>query len=109
MHLNVLHVIFNVLALTPLLERFESEFGTLVTLALFTGRKHIRGPLKGQHTDLRIAFGLLPGGIYTLLEKFVLRRNTVVMGARYGTCHEKDTRANIILVYGCSCCFPPKP
>jgi membrane associated rhomboid family serine protease len=42
MHLNVLHVIFNVLALTPLLERFESEFGTLVTLALFTGRKHIK-------------------------------------------------------------------
>jgi membrane associated rhomboid family serine protease len=41
MHLNVLHVIFNVLALTPLLERFESEFGTLVTLALFTGRKHV--------------------------------------------------------------------
>ncbi|KAF2660691.1 hypothetical protein K491DRAFT_688132 [Lophiostoma macrostomum CBS 122681] len=64
LHLNFFHMIFNVLALTPLLERFEHEFGTLVTLALFTG-----------------PFGTLPGGIYTLLEKFVLRSNTVVMGA----------------------------
>ncbi|ORY15897.1 hypothetical protein BCR34DRAFT_155763 [Clohesyomyces aquaticus] len=66
MHLNFIHMIFNVLALTPLLERFEAEFGTLVTLSLFTGRK---------------AFGLLPGGIYTLLEKVILRSNTTVMGA----------------------------
>jgi membrane associated rhomboid family serine protease len=41
MHLNFFHMIFNVVALAPLLERFESEFGTLVTLALFTGRKQI--------------------------------------------------------------------
>ena len=54
MHLNSIHLIFNVIALTPLLERFEGEFGTLVTLA-----------------------------IYTLLEKYVLRSNTTVMGARY--------------------------
>ena len=39
MHLGVLHMVFNVFALTPLLERFEAEFGTLVTAALFTGRK----------------------------------------------------------------------
>lgn len=39
MHLGFLHLLFNLLALAPLLERFESEFGTLVTLALFTGRK----------------------------------------------------------------------
>jgi membrane associated rhomboid family serine protease len=39
MHLNFFHMIFNLVALAPLLERFESEFGTLVTLALFTGRK----------------------------------------------------------------------
>ena len=66
MHLNFFHMIFNLVAIAPLLERFESEFGTLVTLALFTG-----------------PFGTLPGGIYTLLEKFVFRANTVVMGARY--------------------------
>jgi hypothetical protein len=29
------------------------------------------------------AFGTIPGGVYTLLEKFVLRSNTAVMGARY--------------------------
>lgn len=39
MHLGFFHLIFNVLALTPLLERFEAEYGTLVTLVLFTGRK----------------------------------------------------------------------
>jgi len=68
MHLNWLHLIFNIIALTPLLERFEAEFGTLVTLALFTG-----------------PFGTLPGGIFVLLEKYVFRSNTVVMGARYAT------------------------
>ena len=66
MHLNFFHMIFNLVAIAPLLERFESEFGTLVTLVLFTG-----------------PFGTLPGGIYTLLEKFVFRANTIVMGARY--------------------------
>jgi hypothetical protein len=38
-HLNFFHMIFNLVAVTPLIERFESEYGTLVTLALFTGRK----------------------------------------------------------------------
>jgi membrane associated rhomboid family serine protease len=37
-HLNFFHMIFNLVAVTPLIERFESEYGTLVTLALFTGR-----------------------------------------------------------------------
>jgi membrane associated rhomboid family serine protease len=41
MHLNFFHMIFNLIAVTPLIERFESEYGTLVTLALFTGRKRI--------------------------------------------------------------------
>jgi glycosylphosphatidylinositol transamidase len=31
----------NLLALTPLLERFEAEYGTLTTLALFLGRMSI--------------------------------------------------------------------
>jgi membrane associated rhomboid family serine protease len=39
-HRNVLHTIFNILALTPLLERFETEFGTLTSLALFFGRQY---------------------------------------------------------------------
>lgn len=39
LHWNFIHMIFNLFAVTPLIERFESEYGTLVTLALFTGRK----------------------------------------------------------------------
>jgi membrane associated rhomboid family serine protease len=38
-HLNVIHAILNLLALTPLMERFETEHGTLTSLALFFGRK----------------------------------------------------------------------
>jgi hypothetical protein len=94
LHLNVFHMIFNVLALTPLLERFENEFGTLVTLALFTGRKHCHIHYihrRSIRIDKNIAFGTLPGGIYTLLEKFVLKSNTVVMGARYGNISARGT------------------
>lgn len=38
-HAGFFHAFMNILALTPLLERFEAEHGTLVTLALFMGRK----------------------------------------------------------------------
>lgn len=38
-HLNFFHMIMDVLALTPLLERFEAEYGTLTSLALFFGRE----------------------------------------------------------------------
>lgn len=38
-HLNAIHALLNILALTPLMERFESEHGTLTALALFFGRK----------------------------------------------------------------------
>jgi glycosylphosphatidylinositol transamidase len=37
-HAGFFHAFMNVLALTPLLERFEAEYGTLTTLALFLGR-----------------------------------------------------------------------
>lgn len=37
-HLNFFHAFMNILALTPLLERFETEYGTLTALALFFGR-----------------------------------------------------------------------
>ena len=33
------HAFFNAIALTPLLERFESEHGTLLTTASFLGRE----------------------------------------------------------------------
>lgn len=38
-HLNLLHALLNLLALTPLLERFESEYGTLTSAAMFFGRE----------------------------------------------------------------------
>lgn len=37
-HVGIIHTLFNLLAITPLLERFEAEHGTLVSLALFSGR-----------------------------------------------------------------------
>jgi hypothetical protein len=39
-HVGFLHALLNVLALTPLLERFEAEHGTLTTIALFFGRMY---------------------------------------------------------------------
>ncbi|RDL30443.1 uncharacterized protein BP5553_10321 [Venustampulla echinocandica] len=54
----------NILALTPLLERFEAEYGTLTTLALFLG------PLS-----------TIPALIYTFIERVILRMNTTVLGA----------------------------
>lgn len=39
-HAGFFHAFMNILALTPLLERFEAEYGTLTTLALFLGRMY---------------------------------------------------------------------
>jgi membrane associated rhomboid family serine protease len=38
-HRGFFHVLVNAIALTPLLERFEVEYGTLTAVALFLGRK----------------------------------------------------------------------
>ncbi|KAK5129766.1 hypothetical protein LTR08_002832 [Meristemomyces frigidus] len=63
-HKDILHFLLNTIALVPLLERFESEHGTIVTIALFTG-----------------PFGLLPGGLYTLLERYIFHLNGAAVGA----------------------------
>ncbi|KAI0016362.1 Gaa1-like protein [Xylariomycetidae sp. FL0641] len=63
-HLNFFHALFNILALTPLLERFETEFGTLTSLALFFG------PLT-----------TIPAFVYVAIERFVFGGNMAVMGA----------------------------
>jgi hypothetical protein len=76
-------MLFNLFAIAPLLERFEAEFGTIVTLSLFTGRKKPLNVAPENWFDRNAAFGLLPGGLYLILEKFVLRGNTTVMGARH--------------------------
>lgn len=63
-HLNFFHCIVNIIALTPLMERFESEYGTLTTLALFFG------PLTS-----------VPAVLYLVIERFIFRADTGIMGA----------------------------
>jgi len=63
-HAGFFHAFMNLLALTPLLERFEAEFGTLTTLALFLG------PLS-----------TIPALLYTVIERGILGMNTAVLGA----------------------------
>ncbi|KAK4240745.1 rhomboid protein 2 [Achaetomium macrosporum] len=63
-HLNVFHLVFNLLALTPMVERFENEYGTLTSLALFLG-----------------PFSTFPAFLYVGMEKWVFGLNTAVMGA----------------------------
>jgi len=62
-HAGFFHTFMNVLALTPLLERFEAEYGTLTTLALFLG------PLS-----------TIPALLYTFAER-AIGFNTTVLGA----------------------------
>lgn len=63
-HAGFFHAFMNILALTPLLERFEAEHGTLLTLALFVG------PLS-----------TIPALLYTFIERGILGMNTTVLGA----------------------------
>jgi len=82
LHVGFIHMIVNIFALTPLLERFEAENGSLPTLLLFTGRSStLPFSIAPSLTNLP-AFGLLPGGSYTLIEKFIFHANTAVQGAR---------------------------
>lgn len=82
-------MIMNVFALTPLLERFESEYGTLTSLALFFGREtHLTthpfsmlSRKKADKPDENTAFSTLPAFLYILIEKAILHSNNGVMGA----------------------------
>ena len=63
-HAGFFHAFMNILALTPLLERFEAEYGTLTTLALFLGRMYT--PIwKESHclqsADSKLSFVYHPG------------------------------------------------
>ncbi len=58
-------MLFNLIILVPLLERFEREFGTLTSVALFVG------PL-----------ATIPAALYLIIEGMVFRGDTVVVGAR---------------------------
>lgn len=67
-HAGFFHAFMNIIALTPLLERFEAEYGTLTTLALFLGRKcHPMAEkdwyLAGRETDANSSFIHYPGPV----------------------------------------------
>ncbi|KAK5061038.1 putative rhomboid protease [Exophiala bonariae] len=63
-HLGFFHMLMDTICLVPLLERFEAEWGTLTSVALFMG------PL-----------GQIPAALYLLLDYVILRDNTPVLGA----------------------------
>jgi hypothetical protein len=91
-HLGFWHMFFNLLVLVPLMERFEREFGTLTTLALFMG------PL-----------AQIPAGIYLVIESQVLRGDTAVVGARYVGPQPLLAILTRLLACGFSCCWQQKP
>ncbi|EXJ94628.1 glycosylphosphatidylinositol transamidase [Capronia coronata CBS 617.96] len=63
-HMGFWHMLLDTACLIPLLERFEAEWGTLNSLALFMG------PL-----------GQIPAALYLLVDGVILRDNTPVLGA----------------------------
>lgn len=63
-HAGFFHALLNIVSLVPLLERFETEHGTLTSLLLFFG------PLS-----------TIPAILYVAIERGVLRGNTAVLGA----------------------------
>jgi len=63
-HTGLIHAVLNLFALTPLLERFEREIGTLKTTLL------IAGPI--------VTF---PAGLYLLIEMGILHGKQEIMGA----------------------------
>lgn len=84
-HAGFFHALLNALALTPLLERFEAEHGSLTAVALFIGRmcRPSRSFRRGYADILCFAaLSTFPAGLYILIEKFILHGNTAVAGAR---------------------------
>ena len=94
-HAGFFHAFMNILTLTPLLERFEAEYGTLTTLALFLGRK-CSSILIGCSSGLADvltwipALSTIPALLYTFVEK-VIGLNTSILGARYGRIYLRES------------------
>src|SRR5215469_13008190 len=64
LHVGLVHLLFNIISLTPLLSEFESQHGSINTLILFSG-----------------PFTTIPALLYVLIESFILRHDTPVQGA----------------------------
>lgn len=57
-HMGFWHMLVDTICLVPLLERFEAEWGTLTTLALFLGRKCcVEGSEEIERADRDYSFG----------------------------------------------------
>ena len=65
-HASIAHALLNLVALAPLLERFEREVGTLKSTLL------VSGPLC-----------TFPAGLYLVLEAGVFRGSQAVYGSRF--------------------------
>ncbi|KAL2115034.1 hypothetical protein VTJ04DRAFT_10697 [Mycothermus thermophilus] len=63
-HMDVFHLVVNLIGVIPLLERFERSYGTIPTVGLFIG------PLS-----------TVPAVLYVGIERYILRLNTWVVGA----------------------------
>jgi glycosylphosphatidylinositol transamidase len=50
-HTDVVHLVVNLLGVTPMMERFEGEMGTLGAVALFFGRECRRVDVGGEGAD----------------------------------------------------------
>jgi membrane associated rhomboid family serine protease len=48
LHTDVFHLVLNLFAVIPMVERFEAEHGTLTSLALFFGRGCTSSPLLNE-------------------------------------------------------------
>lgn len=83
-HRGLLHALLNAVALVPLLERFESEHGTLLTGAMFAGRMFTICLESDLHLLRRpvTALSTLPAVGYLLIERGLFRQNTALLGAR---------------------------
>lgn len=80
-HTGFFHAFLNLLALTPLLERFEAEHGTLTAIALFMGRKYT-GQVRAHQSDVLLALSTFPAGLYVLIERSILHSNNALVGSR---------------------------
>jgi glycosylphosphatidylinositol transamidase len=65
MHIDAFHLTINFLGVVPLLERFEKEHGTLISVALFFG-----------------PFSTVPALMYVVIERGLLGANTPILGSR---------------------------
>ncbi|SPO05081.1 related to Rhomboid protein 2 [Cephalotrichum gorgonifer] len=67
-HAGIISALFNIATSTPLIQRFEAQYGTLTALALFFG------PLS-----------TFPAFLYVLIDRLVLHTNATLMGSSVWT------------------------